>query len=238
MTVSFRFLLSKNERKKPGMPGFFLCSKGARKMAFFNIVKNEVSGNVGQYNGIKSKGGNYIRKKRVSKTARLPVQRESFKAFAALRRQSLFQRDKLGEILTPFIKYSERPYVLANMLKKWIANHQFTPENFVNMWTPKIEYSLENISYDQDKKTLSLSVNPGAGYIPSLETSILLFVIDSEGYGFFYAKQIFTESHFTFSAEIITKNPVYLYSLLYTGDIKHPHLDSAKFVQIPYPLGT
>ena len=156
-------------------------------MAFFNIVKNEVSGNVGQYNGIKSKGGNYIRKKRVSKTARTEVQRESFKAFAALRRQSLFQRDKLGEIITPFIRCSERPYILANRLKKWIANHQFIPENFVNMWTSKTEYSLENISYDQDNKILSLSIKPEAGYIPSLETSILLFVIDSEGYGFFYA---------------------------------------------------
>lgn len=207
-------------------------------MAFFNIVKNEVSGNVGQLNGIKSKSGNFVRKKRVSKTARTEVQKASFKAFAALRRQSLFQRDKLGEILTPYIKYSERPYILANRLKKWIANHQFTPENFVSMWTPKTEYSLENISYDQDKKTLSLSIKPEAGYIPSLETSILLFVIDSEGYGFFYAKLIFTESPFIFATEIITKNPVYLYSLLYTGDIKKPSLHSPKFVQIPYPLGT
>lgn len=238
MTVSFRFLLSKNERKKPGLPGFFLYSKGARKMAFFNIVKNEVSGNVGQYNGIKSKGGNYIRRKRMSKTARLPVQRESFKAFAALRRQSLFQRDKLGEIITPFIKYSERPYVIANMLKKWITNHQFTPENFVNMWTPKIEYSLENVAYDQERKIFSFSIKPEPGYIVTLEREILLFVADSQGYGHFFSKQILSESSFVFAAEIITTTPVYLYSLLYTGDIKHPHLDSAKFVQIPYPLGT
>lgn len=207
-------------------------------MAFFNIVTNEVSGNVGQLNGIKSKSGNFVRKKRVSKTARTEVQKASFKAFAALRRQSLFQRDKLGEILTPYIKYSERPYVLANMLKKWIANHQFTPENFVSMWTQKTEYSFENISYDQDKKTLSLSIKPETGYIPSLETSILLFVIDSEGYGFFYAKLILSESSYVFAADVVTKNPVYLYSLLYTGDIKKPHLHSAKFVQIPYPLGT
>lgn len=207
-------------------------------MAFFNIVKNEVSGNIGELNGVKSKGKNFVRKKRVSKTARTEVQKESFKAFSALRRQSLFQRDKLGEILTPYIKYSERPYILANRLKKWILNHQFIPENFINMWTSKTEYSLENISYDQDRKILSLSVNPGTGYIPSLETSILLFVIDSEGYGFFYAKQIFTESHFNFSAEIITKNPVYLYALLYTGNIKNYYLHSAKFVQIPYMLGT
>ncbi len=207
-------------------------------MAFFNIVKNEVSGNIGELNGVKSKGKNFVRKKRVSKTARTEVQKESFKAFSALRRQSLFQRDKLGEILTPCIKYSQRPYILANKLKKWILNHQFIPENFINMWTSKTEYSLENISYDQDKKTLSLSVKPETGYIPSLETSILLFVIDSEGYGFFYAKQILTESHFNFSAEIITKNPVYLYALLYTGNIKNYYLHSAKFVQIPYMLGT
>lgn len=207
-------------------------------MAFFNIVTNEVSGNIGQLNGIKSKSGNFVRKKRVSKTARTEVQKASFKAFAALRRQSLFQRNKLGEILTPYIKYSERPYVLANMLKSWITDHQFTPENFVRMWKQKTDYSLENISYDQDKKILSLSIKPEAGYIPSLETSILLFVIDSEGYGFFYAKSILTESSFVFSAEVITKNPVYLYSLLYTGDIKKPNLHSAKFVQIPYPLGT
>lgn len=207
-------------------------------MAFFNIVKNELSGNVGQLNGIKSKGGNFVRKKRVSKTARTEVQKASFKAFAALRRQSLYQRDKLGEILTPYIKYSERPYILANMLKKWIANHQFTPENFVSMWTPKTEYSFENVSYDQDTKTLSLSIKPGPGYIPSLETSILLFVIDSQGYGFFYAKLILSESSYVFAADVVTENPVYLYSLLYTGDIKKPHLHSAKFVQIPYPLGT
>lgn len=207
-------------------------------MAFFNLVKNEVSGNVGQLNGIKSKGGNYIRKKRVSKTARTEVQKASFKAFSALRRQSLFQRDKLGEIITPYIKDSERPYVLANMLKKWIANHQFTPENFVSMWQQRTNYSFENVSYNQDNKTLSLSIKPEAGYIPSLETSILLFVIDSEGYGFFYAKLILSESSYVFAADVVTKNPVYLYSLLYTGDIKKPHLHSAKFVQIPYPLGT
>lgn len=207
-------------------------------MAFFNLVKNEVSGNVGQLNGIKSKAGNFVRKKRVSKTARTEVQKSSFKAFSALRRQSLFQRDKLGEIITPYIKYSERPYILANMLKKWIANHQFTPENFVSMWTQKTDYSFENVSYDQDTKTLSLSIKPGAGYIPSLETSILLFVINSEGYGFFYAKLILSESSYVFAADVVTENPVYLYSLLYTGDIKKPHLHSAKFVQIPYPLGT
>ena len=207
-------------------------------MAFFNIVKNEVSGNVGQLNGIKSKSGNFVRKKRVSKTARTEVQKASFKAFAALRRQSLFQRDKLGEILTPYIKYSERPYLLANMLKYWIADHQFTPENFVKMWKQKTDYSLENVEYDQDKKTLSLSIKPEAGYITSLETSILLFVIDSEGYGFFFSKLIFTENSFIFSAEVVTENPVYLYSLLYTGDIKKPSLHSPKFVQIPYPLGT
>ena len=162
-------------------------------MAFFNFIKNEVSGNVGQYNGIKSKGGNYIRRKRVSKAARLPVQRESFKAFAALRRQSLFQRDKLGEILTPYIKSSERPYVLANMLKKWITNHQFTPENFVNMWTPKTEYSLENVAYDQERKIFSFSIKPEPGYIVTLERKILLFVADSQGYGYFFSKQILSE---------------------------------------------
>lgn len=207
-------------------------------MAFFNIVTNEVSGNVGQLNGIKSKSGNFVRKKRVSKTARTEVQKASFKAFAALRRQSLFQRDKLGEILTTYIKYSERPYVLANMLKAWIADHQFTPENFVKMWKQKTDYSLENVSYNQDNQTLSLSIKPEAGYIPSLETSILLFVIDSAGYGFFFSKLILTESSYVFAAEVITENPVYLYSLLYTGDIKKPNLHSAKFVQIPYPLGT
>lgn len=207
-------------------------------MAFFNIVKNEVSGNVGQLNGIKTKGGNYIRKKRVSKTAQTEVQKASFKAFAALRRQSLFQRDKLGEILTPYIKYSERPYILANMLKPWIADHQFTPENFVKMWKQKTEYSLENVQYDQERKIISISIKPEPGYIPTLEKKILLFAVDSQGYGFFFSRLIFTESSFVFSAEIITKNPVYLYSLLYTGDIKKPHLDSAKFVQIPYPLGT
>lgn len=238
MTVSFIFFLSKNERKKPGHPGFFLCLKGTRKMAFFNIVKNEISGNVGQLNGIKSKGGNYIRKKRVSKTARLPVQRDSFRAFAALRRQSLFQRDKLGEIITPFIKYSERPYVLANMLKKWITNHQFTPENFVNMWTPKIEYRLENVAYDHERKIFSFSIKPEPGYTVTIERNIILFVADSQGYGYFFTKQILRENSFVFAAEIITTTPVYLYSLLYTGDINHPHLDSAKFVQIPYLLGT
>ena len=87
-------------------------------MAFFNFIKNERSGKVGQYNGIKSKGGNYICILRVSKNPRLPVQKESYKAFSALRRQSLFQSVKLCVLITLFFYYSERPYVLARMLKK------------------------------------------------------------------------------------------------------------------------
>lgn len=207
--------------------------KKAVKMAFFNLVNGNVSGNVGQLNGVTDHGKNIVRKKRVTKMHPSATQTAAFSSFSYLHRLCAALRKTLAVELLPSSKKIDRIPDFVTLWKNWIYDKTFPPDGLSRVYQSRIEWQIKNASYSQKNNRATWQVILPENYIIDTRQKVAFIIFDTKGYNYFYTLRTLQSTIINIGTEIVSVNDVYIAGLLIWTDGKIKKIDSPYTVRMP-----
>lgn len=202
-------------------------------MAFFNLVNGNVSGNVGQLNGVTDHGKHIVRKKRVTKMHPTAAQSAAFSAFSCLHRLCAALRNTLAVELLPSSKKIDRIPDFVTLWKNWIYDKTFPPDGLSRIYPQRISWQIKNASYSTKNNNATWQVILPDSYTIDVRQKVAFIIFDSKGYNFFYTMRTLQSTIINLNTEIVTTNDVYIAGLLIWDNSTVKKIDSPYTVPMP-----